>query len=299
MKSGRYRRRPVFVGPAYAHPVADFKPSRVPPDVGSDLPTGVVTWATLLARWTALVKAGEGLVLAAPDDADAQRWRASIPEIVTLQSVTFALGDLESLDQVDRSIARDRADLAVTESCGRLDGVWRGLEMPPGLLEVASDARRAVQLSVYAGLQWLVNVGATPWRMPQIDLDASQPVGTLALMQPGTLALPGSPVAWWTECSLPSALQAPIGGEEVRLEVRSGPPVQVYRELDEHGRVLRDVVETLDSLPAGLPLLVPICLDGESIGRFTVEAGGWAAANDAALAGLDPMPGVAFGELED
>ena len=117
-------------------------------------------------------------------------------------------------------------------------------------------------------------------------------------MQPGTLALPGSPVAWWTECTLPSTLQAQIGAEGAGLEVRSGPPVQVYRELDEHGRVLGDLVETLDSLPAGLPLLVPICLDGESIGRFTVEAEGWAAANDAALVGLDPMPGVVFGALE-
>ena len=279
--------------------MSDSKPNRVPPDDGSDLPTAVVTWTTLLARWTALVKAGEGLVLATPDEADAQRWRASIPEIVILQAVTFALGDLESLAGIDRSIARDRADLAVTESCGRLDGVWRGLEMPAGLLEVASDARRAVRLSVYAGLQWVVNGGTSPWRMPQIDLDAVRMVGTLALMQPGTLALPGSPVAWWTECPLPPTLQGAIDEKGSRLEVRSGPPIQVYRELDERGRVLRDVVESLDSLPAGLPLLVPIRLDGTSIGRFTVEATGWAAANDAALAGLDPMPQVVIGELEE
>ena len=276
----------------------DPDPSRISPKEGSDLPTAVVTWTTLLARWTALVKAGEGLVLAAPDDADAQRWRASIPEVVTLQSITFALGDLASLATVDRSIARDRADLAVTESSGRLDEAWRGLEMPPALLEVAADARQAVQLAVYAGLQWLVNVGDTPWRMPEIDLADREPIGTLALMQPGTLALPGSPVAWWTECELPTELQAQIGEQGGGLRPRSGPPIQVYRELDERGRVLRDVVDTLDTLPVGLPLLVPICLDGEPIGRFTVEATPWAAANDASLSGLDPMPSVELGGFE-
>ena len=299
MKSGRYRRRPVFVGPAYARPVSESEPTRMPPKTGADLTTSVVTWTTLLARWTALVKAGEGLVLAAPDDADAQRWRASIPEILTLQSVTFALGDLESLPVADRSIARDRADLAVTESSGRLDEIWRGLEMPSGLLEVASDARRTVQGAVYAGLQWVVNAGRTPWRMPVIDLQTSPPEGTLALMQPGSLALPESPVAWWTECRLPSALEAEIEAREGGLEIRSGPPVQVYRELDERGRVVRDVVETLDALPAGLPLLVPVCLDGQPIGRFTVDATAWAGANDAALQGIDPLPEVLFGELRD
>ena len=296
MEPGRYRRRPFPVGPAYARPVSDSRPSRVPPGDGSDLPTAVVTWATLLARWTALVKAGEGLVMAAPDDADARRWRASIPDIVTLQSVTFALGDLESVADVDRSIARDRADLAVTESCGRLDELWRGLEMPPALLEVASDARQAVQLAVYAGLQWVVNATAVPWRMPEIEPDLDRSMGTLALMQPGTLALPGSPVAWWTECKLPAGLRDEIESGQGTLEVRSGPPVQVYRQVDEQGRLVRDVVEGLDTLPVGMPLLVPICLDGEPIGRFTVEAGAWAKANDAALAGVDPLPVISEGD---
>ncbi|MCP4836659.1 MAG: hypothetical protein GY895_18060 [Phycisphaera sp.] len=267
-------------------------------DPGTSLPTGVVTWTTLLARWIALVKAGEGLVLAAPGDSDARRWRSSIPEVVTLQSVTFALGDLERLPEADRSLARDRADLAVTESSARLDRLWRGENMPEGLLEVAADARRAVDLAVYIGLRWLVNAGEGLWRMPEVDLDADGPAGTLALMQPGTLATPGSPVAWWTERPLPPGLEAELEENDGPLRIAAGPPVQVYRDLDENGRFIADLVETLEALPPGLPLLVPIALDGESIGRFTVESATWAKANDAALEGIADGTRAGFGDFE-
>lgn len=237
----------------------------------------------MLSRWISLVKAGEGLVLAAPGDADARRWRESIAEIVSLQAVTFALGDLSSIPEVDRPLARDRADLAVTEAAGALDRIWKGEEMPEALLEVAADARRAVELAVYAGLRWMVAVGPDPVRMPGVDLDAAGSAGTLALMQPGTLVVPGEPLAWWTERALPAELEALLSSEPSRFELRLGPPVQVYRELDERGLVRGDLVASLQELPQGLPLLVPICLDGTSIGRFTVEAEVWAAANDRAM----------------
>ena len=78
----------------------------------------------------------------------------------------------------------------------------------------------------------------------------------------------------------------------------TGPPVQVYRDLDEEGRFVGDLVETLDALPAGLPLLVPISLDGKSIGRFTVDPTMWAKANDSALQGIAPGTRATFGEFE-
>lgn len=257
-------------------------PSRRP---SAPLPTGLVTWATLLSRWISLVKAGEGLVLAAPRDADARRWRDSIAEVVSLQAVTFALGDLSAIPEIDRPLARDRADLAVTEAAGALDRIWKGEEMPEALLEVAADARRAVELAVYAGLRWLVSLGSGPLRMPSVDLEAAGSEGTLALMQPGTLVLPGEPLAWWTERPLPAELAAMMQAEPTRFELRHGPPVQVYRELDDQGMVRGDLVASLQELPRGLPLLVPISLDGESIGRFTVRAEVWAAANDRAMEG--------------
>ena len=231
--------------------------------------------------------------MASPDDPDAHRWRDSITEIVTLQAVTFALGDLEALSEPDRALARDRADLAVTDSAASLDRRWKGVEMPLMLLEIAADARRAVEVAVYAGLRWLVPVGEGHRRMPAVDLEAAGVEGTLAIMQPGTLALPGEPMAWWTERGLPTELEALADGDD--FEIRRGPPVQVYRDLDQEGRAAGDLVASLQDLPAGLPLLVPVCLDGTPIGRFTIQESVWAAANDAAFKGVDIAPPV-FGE---
>jgi hypothetical protein len=242
--------------------------------------SGLGTWSALLSHWIALVKAGEGLVQAAPDDLDAARWRASIPEVVSLQAITFALGDLAQLPAADRPLARDRADLGVTAAASKLDEIWRGEEMPESVLEIAADARRSVEQAVYAGLKWIVLAGTTRGRMPVIDWtsDPDAEHGTLAVMLPGTIILPGEPVAWWTERSQPPALTGS------GWAVVDGPPVQVYRELDERGRVVGDLIASLDDLPPGLPLLVPIVLDGHPIGRPTLDAATWAEANDRAFA---------------
>jgi hypothetical protein len=190
------------------------------------------------------------------------------------------LGDLAGLPEADRPLARDRADLGVTAAAATLDEIWHGVEMPESMLEIAGDARRAVDQAVYAGLRWIVLGGSSRMRMPVIDWDADPDAdrGTLAVMLPGTIVLPGEPVAWWTERSRPPAL---IG--ELWEDVE-GPPVQVYRELSEDGRVLGDLVASLDDLPAGLPLLAPIVLDGHPIGRPSVDVDAWSAANDRAFA---------------
>lgn len=252
------------------------------PSGGSPLDAGLMTWAALLARWTDLVHAGEGWRRLHPEDSDAERWRSSIPEIIALQSITFALAELERIPVADRSIARDRADLGVGHAAQRLDEIWRGIEMPEGLLEIAEDARRAVEHAVYAGLRWILWSGPDRLRMPAIDLDADPELGrgTLALVQPGTIVLPGSPIGWFTERAAPAVLDG--------LDVSHvpGPPVQVYRALDDRGRVDHDLVAPLSSLPAGLPLLVPISLDGTRIGRWLVGFETWSEANDRAFEGV-------------
>ena len=248
----------------------------------SPLDAGLMTWAALLARWTDLVHAGEGWRRLHPEDSDAERWRSSIPEIISLQSITFALAELTRIPVEDRSIARDRADLGVGNAAQRLDEIWRGIEMPEGLLEIAEDARRSVDQAVYAGLRWILWSGPDRLRMPAIDLGSDPELGrgTLALVQPGTIVLPGSPIGWFTERSTPAVLDE-IGASHV-----PGPPVQVYRALDDRGRIDHDLVAPLSSLPAGLPLLVPISLDGTRIGDWLVGFETWADANDRAFEGV-------------
>ena len=132
----------------------------------SELPTDLVTWTTLLGHWTDLVKAGEGLRRAADFDADAARWRDSIPEVITLQAITFALGDVDRLDASDRGLARDRAGIGIEAASGVLESVWEGVSIPGGLLEIADDAAHAMEAAVYAGLRWIRWTGSARLEMP-------------------------------------------------------------------------------------------------------------------------------------
>lgn len=243
----------------------------------SELPTDLVTWTTLLGHWTDLVKAGEGLRRAADFDADAARWRDSIPEVITLQAITFALGDVDRLDASDRGLARDRAGIGIEAASGVLESVWEGVSIPGGLLEIADDAAHAMEAAVYAGLRWIRWTGSARLEMPGVNLDAAGDQGTLACAQPKTLLQPGSPIAWWTDREPPKELQGS------GFEVISGPPVQVYRQLEDDGRRVRDLVASIFGQHDGWPLLVPICLAGESIGRFTVDEAVWRDVNRSAF----------------
>ena len=97
-------------------------------------------------------------------------------------------------------------------------------------------------------------------------------MGTLAVAQPGTLIMPGEPVAWW--CGFDgSALADAL--PNCALE-QPFLPAQVYRQLGDDGHMERDVILAVTDDPEpGLPLLVPLRQHGEPIGRFTVDAETW------------------------
>jgi hypothetical protein len=247
------------------------------PDHRSKLPTDLVTWTTLLGHWTSLVKAGEGLRRAAESDPDASRWRDSIPEVIRLQAITFALGDLEHLDVPDRGLARDRARVGIEAAHGVLETIWAGHPFPDALAEITGDAADAIDLAVYAGLRWIRWIGSDHLEMPLLDLAPQGGRGTFACAQPGTILQSGSPVAWWTERERPPELE---GGD---FEIVPGPPVQIYRRLEVEGHRIHDLVAPISSDREGLPLLLPVCLAGESIGRFTVDAASWLQTNRSAF----------------
>ncbi|MAH65112.1 MAG: hypothetical protein CMJ27_01785 [Phycisphaerae bacterium] len=249
------------------------------PTPASKLPTELVTWTTLLGHWTDLVKAGEGLRRST--DEDDRAWRASIPEVIRLQAITFALAELDRIEGPDRGLARDRAAIGVEEASARLDVLWSGVSMPETLLEIAADASLALETAVYAGLRWIRWRGVGRLEMPEIDLEVAGTAGTLACAQPGTILLSGEPVAWWTEREPPRELL----GEGFEFE--SGPAVQIYRRLDDAGRAIGDLVAPLADLPVGLPILVPISLDGVPIGRFTVARDRWLTSNRRAFEAVE------------
>jgi hypothetical protein len=248
-----------------------------------------LTWTMLLARWTEFARAS----LALPADRDGTAWRESVPAVITLQAVTCALGDLGLLPAPDRPLARDKAEILVRDAIAAVEAAWAGAAMPDEAAEIAGDALSALRWSAYVGTVELVWEGGDdedePLVMPAITLASAD--GTLALAQPGTIVMPGEPVAWWVDRDGADVRGALPGCDGVARAI----PRQVYRQFDEDGRIRGDIVAPLTmSAPDGLPLLVPLYEGGRAVGRFTLEADAWETRQRAAMTS-DAVP-VVFAE---
>ena len=240
-----------------------------------------LTWTALLAKWVDFARSAVAL----PDDADGLRWRQSVPAVINLQAVTFALADLERIAVADRALARDRGRVLVAEQVAAIDAIWTTPDRPRALGEMIADARAAAEASLYAGTIAWVHEGDTPLVMPAVRIVDDR--GTFAIMQPGTIAMPGTPVLWWSDRDEPPVTPAI---ESCRATPLDEPPPQVYREIDDDGRIVRDVIRSIVDEPApGLPLLVPIAMEGRRIGRFTLDAETWETQQRAAM----PEGGIA------
>lgn len=236
-----------------------------------DLRPETLTWTALLARWIEFAQAA----VAIPEEENGERWRASVPAMINLQAVTLALRELDTVDQREWPWARDKAEVLIERSASELGEAWRAEPMPGTVLELCDDARSALAASVYVGAIELRWPGPGVLTMPGLP-DVEQVVGAaesddgtwLAVVQPGTLVMPDEPVAWWLN-------HAGVNVDGCLAEPRY-PPRQVYRQIDDDGRITGDVVTSILSDPiAGLPLLVPLVADGATIGQFTVDADEW------------------------
>jgi hypothetical protein len=109
-----------------------------PPDCPSTPP---LTWTVLLAGFARLAKAS----LALPADQLGERWRTTIPSIIALQSVTFALADVHRLDPAERPLALDKAEILITEHERLIRGLWSAAPvLPDSLADLIIDARAAL-----------------------------------------------------------------------------------------------------------------------------------------------------------
>lgn len=106
----------------------------------SDLRPESLTWTGLLAQWMRFAQAS----LAIPNEADGARWRASVPAIINLQAVTFALADLHQLPADERALGIDKAQILIERSEAELDRSWHDKDRSPMLIEIVSDAHHAI-----------------------------------------------------------------------------------------------------------------------------------------------------------
>lgn len=270
----------------------------------SPSPLEPLAWIALVARWTELARASRAIPVTET------RLRDSIAHLIAIEATTAALGELTQVPEIDRPHARALAEVSIRRAAGELDRLWRGEEWPIELLDACEAAEHALRRAIYAGLEALVVGGPEPFEVPEFDAEApangtrglalgyadSDPSthrGTLAAMPPGSIAMPGEPVCWWCGREAPGISRdaaARLAGTGLALVTRA-EPLQVYRGLDERGRFTADTLAPItDELLPGLPMLVPLLLDGVRIGRFLQPRDAWRSMQRAALAGRTSIP---------
>lgn len=114
-------------------------PSPSPGMSGGEPPLAVnqLTWAVLLGRWVQFARSAAAL----PDDRESQALRQSVPDVIMLQAVWFALQHLEELPADERALGLDRAKVLIDKHAAALETRWLGAAMPPPLGELIADAR--------------------------------------------------------------------------------------------------------------------------------------------------------------
>lgn len=83
---------------------------------GRDDATRVLTWAALLGKWTELARAS----VAFPKTSQGAKWRKSVPDLIGLQAITHALGEIELLREEEQGLALDRAALGIETHAANL-----------------------------------------------------------------------------------------------------------------------------------------------------------------------------------
>ena len=140
MTTGRTR-----TGRCYARPVSDDEAAPTDPNAETNAEPGdaydaaAVTWAALLGHWTDFARAA----LARPDDADGRSLRDSVPDLIQLQAVWFALRELEGLPADEAALGRDRAGVLIERHGGALRRRF-GDALPGGMADLIADAERAL-----------------------------------------------------------------------------------------------------------------------------------------------------------
>ncbi len=245
-------------------PTPENQPSDSPED---SLQPEELTWAALLTRWTDFARSA----VAFPKSGDGGRLRASVAPMIGLQAIVFALAQAHRLPPAEHALALDRAEMLIRRHIRELHDAWPGHAMPPELQELIRDARAALEAANSFGVEWLAPhdrfIAPDPLPLARELLDGGFR-GRLLAAAPGTVLFHSAPLLFAT----PPLDRAPAG-LFAGCAVRHAPgPRQLYRQMDDAGRPLRDLALPMDeTLPPGRPLLVPIIEDGRLIAEFTPE----------------------------
>lgn len=256
--------------PSDDHSAAETSRDHSPDQPANQSASQPLTWATLLAHWTAIAQTSAKL----PPGAEGDRWRAAAAPIISLQAVTFALGDLDRVDRApgERAAGLDKAELLIRADASTLHSLWRSEPMPEELVALVQDAKTALTLASQAGVEWIVTVDRLVPDHPGDLVDelvARGFSGDLFLPVPGTVLFRNSPAGF---CRGPGGSRpeehvlravkeflVDVSRPERRAGLR-----QVYRQFDfSKGGPVRDLVKSVAGEPvAGQAQLIPAILAG-------------------------------------
>jgi hypothetical protein len=104
-----------------------------------------LTWAALLGKWIDFAQGS----LALPNDDAGRKLRASVPDLIMLQAVWFALGEVDELSAGERALGMDRAGVLIERHRAALERTWGQATMPELVREVIDDA--AARLAEHRG----------------------------------------------------------------------------------------------------------------------------------------------------
>ena len=116
----------------------DQPPSQNPPNEQNLLPLHPeqLTWAALLGKWVDFAQGS----LALPDDDAGRKLKASVPDLIMLQAVWFALGELDELSGAERALGLDRAGVLIEKHTTALEHTWGKRAMPAQIRELIGEA---------------------------------------------------------------------------------------------------------------------------------------------------------------
>ena len=228
---------------------------RTPLEPPEPLMPDTLTWTALLAHWTDMARVARAL-----DGTAEGPMVNALSGIITCQALQQALPEVLDLPEDQRSLAMDQAAVLLRQVDQAIEDTLNA--PPPALQQSLQEAHNAFE-SLHLACVWtMVWEGPEPLTVPPLPqgVPARGDEGLLLAALPGTVLLPGTPLAWWQGRNEPM-LGHWVGGVLARPRI-SG--VQVWRRRDDQGGWARDEVrEANDDGPDdGVPLLVPRVVQG-------------------------------------
>jgi hypothetical protein len=191
--------------------------------------------------------------------------------IITFEAIAMAMPHVNRLPIEERAFALDQATVLLDARRADLEAAF---DEVPAFIESADDAAVTAITEARRCFAWtIVWEGPGTLCMPAVDQVPSRAsdAGMVAMMLPGTLALPGEPVAWWLGRDEPMLARGVAGCRAMPLD----EAVQVWRVFDQAGAATADVVRCADDdgPDGGVPLIVPRLLDARRLEVPQPDAG--------------------------